>query len=142
VVYVWVVKSNPARVYGRSFKKIRHRLPLYIRINCVPSFSFRKKIVKIIFLKKPETFRVMNSFCFQLNQGCQMERFQTLGKFWRVLNWKMLEYFMAIWSIFSPFGLFYGHSVYCIAIWYISLLCIWYILWLFGIFFPFWYVFS
>jgi hypothetical protein len=33
-------------------------------------------------------------------QGCQMAYFQTknptLGKFWRVLQWKMLVYFMAI----------------------------------------------
>jgi hypothetical protein len=46
-----------------------------------------------------------------LNQGCQMVCFQTknpnLGKFWRVLDWKMFicifyghwEYFMEIWEI-------------------------------------------
>jgi hypothetical protein len=34
--------------------------------------------------------------------------------------------------ILLPFGLFYGHFVYFVAIWYI--------LWLFGIFFLFWYV--
>jgi hypothetical protein len=32
------------------------------------------------------------------------------------------------WYILWPFGLFYGHLVYFMAIWYI--------LWLFGIFFP------
>jgi hypothetical protein len=26
-----------------------------------------------------------------------------LGKFWRVLRWKMLEYYMVIWSILKPF---------------------------------------
>jgi hypothetical protein len=35
-------------------------------------------------------------------QGCQMVCFQTenpkLGKFWRVLQWKMLVYFMDTWS--------------------------------------------
>jgi hypothetical protein len=31
-----------------------------------------------------------------------------------------------------PFGLFYGYFAYFVAIWYI--------LWLFGIFFSFWYV--
>jgi hypothetical protein len=25
-----------------------------------------------------------------------------LGKFWRVLQWQMLVYFMAVWSILSP----------------------------------------
>jgi hypothetical protein len=62
-----------------------------------------------------------------------MVYFQTknpnLGKFWRVLQWKMLVYFMTIWSILLPFGLFYCHLVYFIAIRYI--------LWLFIIFFQF-----
>jgi hypothetical protein len=62
-----------------------------------------------------------------------MAYFQTqnrnLGKFWRNLQWKMLVYFMAIWSIIRTFGIP--------------------ILWLFGRFygsllnfFPFWYVVS
>jgi hypothetical protein len=50
-----------------------------------------------------------------------------LVTFWRVLQWKMLVYFMAIWSIlqplgmyiFHPFGLFSGYLVsifpFCIA---------------------------
>jgi hypothetical protein len=50
-------------------------------------------------------------------QGCQMVYFRTknpnFGIFWRVLQWKLLVYFMAIWSIFRPF---------------------WYILWRLGIF--------
>jgi hypothetical protein len=33
----------------------------------------------------------------------------TSGKFWGVLQWKMLVYFMAIWAIFD---IFYGHLVY------------------------------
>jgi hypothetical protein len=45
-----------------------------------------------------------------------MEYFQTknpnLGKFWRVLQWNMLVYFMDIWSI-------YGQLVYVVVIWYI-----------------------
>jgi hypothetical protein len=36
--------------------------------------------------------------------------FPYLGKFWRVLQWKMLEYFIAI-SFFWPFGIFYGYLV-------------------------------
>jgi hypothetical protein len=58
-----------------------------------------------------------------------MVYFQTknpdLGKFWKVFQWKMLVF---LW----PFCLFYGHMVYVMAIWYI--------LWSFGIFFPFWYI--
>jgi hypothetical protein len=61
---------------------------------------------------------------FANKQECQMAYFQTqnpnLGKFWRVLQWKMLVYFMAIWStyitaiwyILWPFGVFYGFLVY------------------------------
>jgi hypothetical protein len=50
------------------------------------------------------------------SQGCQMVCFLTkntnLGKFWRVLQWKMLVYFMADWSILRPFGIFCGHLIY------------------------------
>jgi hypothetical protein len=58
-----------------------------------------------------------------VGQGCQMVYFQTknlsLGKFWRALNWKQLVYCMVIWSIFRPFGIFYGTLVYFVVIWYI-----------------------
>jgi hypothetical protein len=49
-------------------------------------------------------------------QGCQMVYFQTknpnLGKFGRVLQWKMLVYFMAIWYILRSFGIVCGVLVY------------------------------
>jgi hypothetical protein len=45
-----------------------------------------------------------------------------LGKFWRVVQWKMLYYII----------LFYGHLNYFMAIWYI--------MWYFGLFSAFWYV--
>jgi hypothetical protein len=52
-----------------------------------------------------------------------MVYFQTknpiLGKFWRVLKWKMLVCFIAIWYILRPFGKFYDHLVHYVAIWYI-----------------------
>jgi hypothetical protein len=58
-------------------------------------------------------------------RGCQIAYFQTknpnLGKFWKALQWEMLVYVIATWSI-------YGHLVYFVALWYI--------LWLFGTFFP------
>jgi hypothetical protein len=58
-----------------------------------------------------------------------MAYFQTpnhkLGKFWRVLQRKMLAYFSVIWSISLPFGIFYVNLE---------------MLWLFGMFLPFWYV--
>jgi hypothetical protein len=56
-------------------------------------------------------------------RGCQMVCFQTknpnLGKFWRVLLRKLLEYCMTIWSILRSLKIFYGHLVYFVAIWYI-----------------------
>jgi hypothetical protein len=52
------------------------------------------------------------------DQGCQMACFQTknpnLGKFWRVLQWKMFVYFMSIWSILWQLEIFNGHLlVFC-----------------------------
>jgi hypothetical protein len=41
------------------------------------------------------------------------------GKFWRVLQLRMLIYFMGIWFILHPFALFYRHLVYFVVIWYI-----------------------
>jgi hypothetical protein len=53
-----------------------------------------------------------------------MVYFQTknpkLGKFWRVLQWKMLVYFMAIWYILWSFCIFHGTLVYFVVILYIS----------------------
>jgi hypothetical protein len=59
-----------------------------------------------------------------------------LCNFWRVLQWKMLVYYMEIWSTyftaiwytFWTFGLFYSRLVYFRDIRYIS--------WYFGIFCP------
>jgi hypothetical protein len=72
-----------------------------------------------------------------LRQGCQMVYFQTkyrsLGKFGRVLQWKMLVYFMVIWSILWPFGLVYGHFIYLMVILYMYFVVIWYIFPRFGI---------
>jgi hypothetical protein len=61
--------------------------------------------------------------------GCQMVCFQTpphpqkikLGKFWRVLQWKILVYFKPIWSTLLLLEIFYGHLVYFVY---------------FGLFFP------
>jgi hypothetical protein len=66
-------------------------------------------------------------------QGCQMVYFQTknpnLGIFWWALECKMLLYFMTIWNILRPFGIIYGRFGICS-------------LWSFGVFFPFWYIWT
>jgi hypothetical protein len=58
-----------------------------------------------------------------VSQGCQMVCFQiknpNLGKFWRVLQWKILAYFMTIWPSLRSLKIFYGHLVYFVVIWYI-----------------------
>jgi hypothetical protein len=59
-----------------------------------------------------------------------MVYFQTknrnLGTFWRVLQWKMLVYFMDIWSILLQFDKVYVHLVYFVLILYIFPM-VWYI---------------
>jgi hypothetical protein len=40
-----------------------------------------------------------------------------LGKFYKVLQWKLLVHFMTIWSILRPFEIFYGHLVFLVVIW-------------------------
>jgi hypothetical protein len=50
--------------------------------------------------------------CFQIKNT-------NLGKFWTVLRWKMLVYFVAIRSIFRSSGIFYGFWAYFKVIWYI-----------------------
>jgi hypothetical protein len=60
-----------------------------------------------------------------MEQGCQMVCFQTknpdLGKFWRVLLWKIFVYCMTIWSILRPLEILFDHLVYFVVIWYIFL---------------------
>jgi hypothetical protein len=41
------------------------------------------------------------------------------GKFWKVLQLKMLVLFMANLSISLPNGILYGHLVHFVVIWYI-----------------------
>jgi hypothetical protein len=50
------------------------------------------------------------------DQGCQMVCLKTknpnLGKFWRVLHWKMLVYFMVFSYILWTFGIVPGNLLY------------------------------
>jgi hypothetical protein len=50
---------------------------------------------------------------------CFQTKNPNLGKFWRVLQWKILVYFMTIWSILRPLEIFYGNLAYFVVIWYI-----------------------
>jgi hypothetical protein len=50
---------------------------------------------------------------------CCQTKNPNMGKFWRVLDWKMFIYFMAIWNILWRFGIFYVRLVHFVLIWYI-----------------------
>jgi hypothetical protein len=50
---------------------------------------------------------------------CFQTKNLNLGKFWSVLLWKILVYFMTIWSILWALEIFYDHLVYFVVIWYI-----------------------
>jgi hypothetical protein len=50
---------------------------------------------------------------------CFQTKIPALGKFWRILLWKILVYFMTISTILEPLEIFYGHLVYFMVIWYI-----------------------
>jgi hypothetical protein len=94
----------------------------------------------LIITRKPKKAALLNAVIKQprvaithgyetlLKQGCQMVCFQTknpnLGQFWKVMQWKILVYFMDTWSILRSFVIFYRHLVELVVIWYI---------------FPFWY---
>jgi hypothetical protein len=54
-----------------------------------------------------------------LPDGIFQTKTRDLGKFWRGLNWKIMVFYMVIWYILSPFGIFNGYKVYVMAIWYI-----------------------
>jgi hypothetical protein len=50
---------------------------------------------------------------------CFQTKNPNLGKFWRVLQWKMLVYLMTIWSILRPFDVFNAHLFNFVVTWYI-----------------------
>jgi hypothetical protein len=91
-------------------------------------------LVTLIFIRprslNPETnalislsYEIANIGIGHKRQGCQMAYFKTknsnLGKFWRVLQWKLLVYFVAIWSILRSFGIFCSHLAYFMVVLYI-----------------------
>jgi hypothetical protein len=66
--------------------------------------------------------KLVSAVIYGQNQGCQTVCYirtknANLGKFWRVLQWKMPVHFMAIWSILLPFGIFCCHLVYFTYVW-------------------------
>jgi hypothetical protein len=50
---------------------------------------------------------------------CFQAKNPNLGKFKRILLWKILLYFMTIWSSLWPLEIFDGHLIFFVVIWYI-----------------------
>jgi hypothetical protein len=78
--------------------------------------TVQSAIEEKVFVNNPGYARTYVVLLFSQNfsartQGCQLVCFQTknsnLGKVWRVLEWKVLVYFMVIWNILQSFGIFY-----------------------------------
>jgi hypothetical protein len=97
----------------------------------MPYLAVRRKLKwssQIFFLQNFGPNKCFVWLKYTSEQGCQMVYFQPknqkLGKFGRALNWKILVYFMDIWKILWPFGIFNGLLVIYIV--------------LFGIFPPVW----
>jgi hypothetical protein len=93
---------------------------------------FKKFFFLFEWMNVSEMNSLSSSFEFRagLPDGCFQTKNPNLGKFWRVLLWKILVYFMTIWSMYFtllekfgnilwPFSIFYGHLVYFVVIWYI-----------------------
>jgi hypothetical protein len=101
--YLWVTYDLLTRQKATASQNMSSSMPSRLCRHTLPMYLVRLVVI----------WPVTGS-----DQGCQMVCFQTknpnLGKFWRVLLWKILVYFY--------------HSVYFKAIWNI--------LWQFGIFFP------
>jgi hypothetical protein len=78
-----------------------------------------KKWVEVVQALFNSTVPFVHMYVPNVDQGCQMVCFQTKnpnwGKFWRVLQWKMMLYFMDTWSIFTVFC-----YMYFMDIWYSS----------------------
>jgi hypothetical protein len=76
------------------------------------------------------------------SQCCQMVYFQTknpnLGKIPKRSCNGRCWYFIIIVSVLQPNGIFYGHLVHLVVIWYIFPVLVYFSR--FGIFFPFWYI--
>jgi hypothetical protein len=49
----------------------------------------------------------------------RVARWFVFEPFWRVLQWKILPYFLTISSILRTLEIFFGHLVYFVVIWYI-----------------------
>jgi hypothetical protein len=70
----------------------------------------------LFFLWLSGAYRIILTTC---EQGCHIIYIFSNPKsqFWRALEWNSLVYSLAIWDIFRPFGIYFGHLEYISAIW-------------------------
>jgi hypothetical protein len=78
------------------------------------SSSLRKIAVEMgqRWLQKMSSSRVARWFIFK-------PKIPNLDQFWRIWQWNILVYFIVVWYIFRPFGIFSGTLVYFVVIWYV-----------------------
>jgi hypothetical protein len=135
VALFWVKNANFfAEFFGENIFKIITSVPGQVVRSCPCSspkltanvcqksnkdnnWETRHNAVLSLFMSG-QLFAKVASWCTYLQT-----KNPNLGKFWRVLQWKILVYIMVIWSIFRPFGLFSVHLVYFQAIWYSNWQC-------------------
>jgi hypothetical protein len=43
---------------------------------------------------------------------CFQTKVPILGKFWMVFKWKVLMYFMTLWSVLQPLGIFWSCGIF------------------------------
>jgi hypothetical protein len=101
-----LVKYSPGlgfREKDSSFDLLHQKVLLYTR---------RKQQCLLPRYSLTDLIRVARWFVFK-------PKITNLGKFCRVLLWKILVYFITIWSILRPLYIFYGHLVYFVVIWHI-----------------------
>jgi hypothetical protein len=116
-------------------RKIYQHLPLQDPPKCTQIRIFGLKIYHLATLYPPSR-KKLSAHVYICEQGCQMVCFQTknsnLGKFWRVLQWKMLVlfngllvHFTAFCYILWTFGTVCGNLVYIFPFRYFAARKIW-----------------
>jgi hypothetical protein len=108
--YCYYYSSRRKKKFRKASNRLKRNFGVFCRLD--------KKII-LLFVDAVRKIGTRKS-----RQGCQMciffkPKIRKLGKFWRVLQWKVLVHYMAFWSILQLFGIFCDHLVNFLVIWYI-----------------------
>jgi hypothetical protein len=106
----------------------------YLKMSSNKKYNFRKRRIRVVFTslkmwkkEKADIVSFLITLYTRLPDGLSSYQKSQFGYFLRVLEWKMLVF---LW----PFDIYYGHMLYFMAVWYS--------LFSFGIYFPFWNVWT